>query len=177
MPPTMRRTLSWAVCASGVSVSLTCMASSRVGTRTRPSGRLTSALRPLRRVSIARPNARVLPEPVCPRPRMSRPAMASGSVATWMGKGDSMPARCRAGTRGWETPSSAKVGTADMSDESIRDDWRVSNVRSGFDHEQDSRAALSRLMRCRYGVAMTQGYGLVTAFTKSPRGPAALPLR
>ena len=46
---------------------------------------------PARRVSIGRPKASVLPEPVWPRPRTSRPASASGMVAAWIGKGLVMP--------------------------------------------------------------------------------------
>src|ERR1700733_10767435 len=52
---------------------------------------------------------RVLPEPVRPRPRMSRPASASGSAAAWIGNGVVMPAPTRAVTIGAGTPRSAKV--------------------------------------------------------------------
>ena len=74
----------------------TCMASSRVGTRIRPAG---GAARRGRgrpsRASIGRPKASVLPEPVWPRPRTSRPASASGMVAAWIGNGvgDAVPAQ------------------------------------------------------------------------------------
>ena len=48
------------------------------------------------RASIGRPNASVLPEPVCARPRTSRPARASGRVAAWIGRGVLMPRAVRA---------------------------------------------------------------------------------
>src|ERR1700729_1158300 len=54
--------------------------------------------------------ARVLPEPVWPRPRMSRPSSASGSVAAWIGNGSVMPACARADTSGAGTPRPAKDG-------------------------------------------------------------------
>ena len=144
MPPAMRRTLSPVPCASGARVSLTCMASSRVGTSTSPRGRWGAARRPESRVSSASPKASVLPEPVCPRPRMSRPAMASGRVAAWIGNGSVIPPRVRTGTRSGCTPSSANVGVLGTADKgaSIRDDWRVSNGRPWFGPEQDSQAAL-----------------------------------
>ena len=67
--------------------------------------------------------------------------MESGSVATWIGKGEVIPPRARAAARSVDTPRSAKLGTADMKVHSIRDDWRVSKERSAFDDEQDSQAA------------------------------------
>ena len=36
-------------------------------------------------------NARVLPEPVLPRPSTSRPARVSGSVSTWIGNAVVLP--------------------------------------------------------------------------------------
>ena len=42
---------------------------------------------PARRVSIGRPKASVLPEPVCARPSTSRPASASGRARAWMANG------------------------------------------------------------------------------------------
>src|SRR5690349_24807435 len=45
---------------------------------------------------MARPNARVLPEPVRPRPRTSRPASEFGSVAAWIGNGVVTPSAPRA---------------------------------------------------------------------------------
>ena len=75
------------------------MASSRVGTRTRARGRRGARLRPsARRVSVGRPNASVLPEPVWPRPSTSLPARASGMVAVWIGKGVVMPSRASRST-------------------------------------------------------------------------------
>ncbi len=71
------------------SSSATWAASSRVGTSTRAQGRRGAATS--RRAAMARPKARVLPEPVGARPQTSRPARASGSAAAWMGNGASMP--------------------------------------------------------------------------------------
>ena len=65
---------------------------------------------PASRESIARPKARVLPEPVWPRPSRSRPARVSGSVAAWMGNGAVKPPASSARSTGWGRPSSAKVG-------------------------------------------------------------------
>ena len=55
-------------------------------------------------------NPRVLPEPVRPRPRMSRPDRASGKTAAWMGNGALMPAAVSASVSGAGTPSEVKVG-------------------------------------------------------------------
>src|SRR2546430_2315679 len=54
----------------------------------------------------------VLPDPVCPRPRMSRPARASGNVAVWMGNGAVMPAAASAATNGAGTPAPPKEAAA-----------------------------------------------------------------
>ena len=83
-----RQTSSATGSHSGISVSITCAASSRVGTSTRPRGlrRGASTVPGLEsRVTIGRPKARVLPEPVRPRPSTSRPAIASAIVARWIG--------------------------------------------------------------------------------------------
>src|SRR6185437_851683 len=70
----------------------------------------------------------VLPDPVWPRPRMSRPAMASGSVAAWMGNGVVIPAAARAATSGAGTPAAAKevaCGTAEVTVRGAADPaWR-----------------------------------------------------
>ena len=64
------------------------MASSRVGTRTRPRGcGRAGPDDPASLMIMGRPKARVLPEPVRPRPSTSRPASASGMVAAWIGNG------------------------------------------------------------------------------------------
>ena len=66
----------------------TCVASSRVGTRTSAGAR-----RCRRRVrsTIGSPNASVFPEPVGALARTSRPARASGRTRVWMGNGSTMP--------------------------------------------------------------------------------------
>src|SRR3954451_12425697 len=93
-----------------MTASTTCWASSRVGTRTRPRGRRACARPPFRRDSSARPKARVLPEPVWPRPSRSRPARVSGRVAAWMGNGAVKPPAVSARSTGSGRPRSAKDG-------------------------------------------------------------------
>src|SRR4051794_16105245 len=97
--------------ARGSTTASTWLASSRVGTSTSPRGR-----RGWRRESEAAsrdtsgmPKARVLPEPVRPRPRTSLPARLSGSVATWIGNGAVMPLAVSTSTSGAGTPRASKV--------------------------------------------------------------------
>ncbi|PSK57560.1 hypothetical protein B0E53_07003 [Micromonospora sp. MH33] len=98
---------------SGTSASLTCMASSRVGTRTRARGCSGRArLRSASRAITGRPKARVLPEPVWPRPSTSWPARASGRVARWISNGVVMPCRASASTSCRGRPSAAKSGVS-----------------------------------------------------------------
>ena len=54
-------------------------------------------------------NASVLPLPVLPRPRTSRPASVSGRVSTWIGNGAVMPCCASTLVRDSGTPSSSKV--------------------------------------------------------------------
>ena len=94
------------------------VASSRVGTRTRPRGAGGRRDRsPASRDSSARPKASVLPEPVWPRPSRSRPARASGRVAAWIGNGAVKPcaasaahdaARAGRARRTWACPTRAR---------------------------------------------------------------------
>ncbi|KZX21546.1 hypothetical protein ACH61_01299 [Rathayibacter tanaceti] len=104
--------------ASGCMAAVICVASSRVGASTRPRGRpgrrRPPASDPPRRAIIGMEKARVLPEPVLPRPRTSRPFRVSGSVSTWMGKGSVMPLAVSAATRGAGTPRAPKEGVFDM---------------------------------------------------------------
>ena len=97
---------------SGASASVTCMASSRVGTSTRRA-RATGAGRPCSSRAISgRPNASVLPAPVAARPSRSRPASTSGMIAAWIGNGSVMPAgRARRSAR-WAGP--ARRSSADL---------------------------------------------------------------
>jgi len=67
--------------ASGRSTSWTWVASSRVGTSTSPRGRPLAVWPPASRVTSGSEKPSVLPDPVWARPRMSRPARASGRVA------------------------------------------------------------------------------------------------
>ena len=76
---------------------------------TRASGLCGFAALPLIFVSSARPKARVLPDPVCPRPRMSWPAIASGTVAIWIGNGCVMPCAFSALASAGAMPRSRKV--------------------------------------------------------------------
>ena len=54
-------------------------------------------------------NAIVLPLPVRPRPRTSRPESESGRVAAWIGNGTVTPVLASARMIGAGTPNSAKV--------------------------------------------------------------------
>ena len=56
-----------------------------------------------------RENPSVLPDPVRPRPRMSRPSRASGSVAAWIGKGVVIPVLASTATSGGGTPRELNV--------------------------------------------------------------------
>ena len=101
-----RRPVTW---TNGSSASLTCMASSRVGTSTSARGRRLAGLVPsARRDTSGSPNASVLPDPVRPRPSTSRPARASGMAAAWIGKGSVMPSRARRSTSRPVSPRAAK---------------------------------------------------------------------
>ncbi|GAV45563.1 hypothetical protein Saa2_08554 [Streptomyces acidiscabies] len=86
-PPTTVVIRRLTAVAYGDSASVTCWASSLVGTSTSARGDFGCARSPAVRARSARPNARVLPEPVRPRPSRSRPAREFGSVAAWIGKG------------------------------------------------------------------------------------------
>ena len=102
--------------ARGANTSRTWFASSRVGTRINARGANCSRCVPLacKRASNGNVNASVLPEPVRPRPRVSRPARASAIVACWIGKGARMPCSARTSTRGEGRPRSAKEGLVSM---------------------------------------------------------------
>ena len=63
-------------------------------------------------MSSGRPKARVLPEPVLALPHTSRPAMPSGMVRAWTGKGAVMPCDGRTATSSGATPSCSKVVAA-----------------------------------------------------------------
>ncbi len=110
-PPKMVVVRSPRGLASGAMVASIWMASSRVGARISARGRpgLRSRRLAARRVSTGRAKARVLPEPVRPRPRTSRPSRESGSVAVWMGNGAVMPLRAMASHSSGGTPRAAKV--------------------------------------------------------------------
>ncbi len=93
----------------GWSASATCMASSRVGVRMTARGLCFSVRPPASVARVGRPNDRVLPEPVRPRPRMSLPARASGMVAAWIGNGAVTPFCASLRTMPSGSPRSAKV--------------------------------------------------------------------
>lgn len=60
-----------------------------------------------------RAKAIVLPLPVRPRPRTSRPVSESGSVTVWMGKGEVMPWSRRASMSRLGTPTLANDASAE----------------------------------------------------------------
>src|SRR3982751_1080177 len=66
-----------------------------------------------RRATSGSRNAYVLPEPVRPRPRTSRPASESASVAAWMGVGGSIPRPESTFTSPAGTPRSLNVAEVD----------------------------------------------------------------
>ena len=110
-PPKTVVTLSETASARGPMVWAIWPASSRVGARTRPMGWPGRAMSSsARRWTRGRAKARVLPDPVRPRPSTSRPARVSGRVALWMGKGAVKPRAPRSATRSGSTPREAKVG-------------------------------------------------------------------
>src|SRR6201996_9668863 len=104
--------------ARALSTVVTWVASSRVGTSTRPRGRPGRVDPPARRLTRGREKPRVLPEPVLARPRMSRPARAYGSVAPWTGHGAVIPWSSRTSTRGAGTPRAVKVVAASVTSSS-----------------------------------------------------------
>ncbi|CAM5361299.1 hypothetical protein SNARM312S_08285 [Streptomyces narbonensis] len=112
MPPTTVVIRRRRAPAYGVRASVTCWASSRVGTRTSARGAVGSARRPAVRARSARPKARVLPEPVRPRPRTSRPAREFGRVAAWIGNGSVTPCSPRIRRRPSGMSRSEKEATA-----------------------------------------------------------------
>ncbi len=110
MPPTTVAMRRLTAVAYGVSASVTCWASSRVGTRTSASGAFGCARRPAVRASRARPKASVLPEPVRPRPSRSRPAREFGRVAAWIGNGSVTPWAARVFSSASGRSMSSKAG-------------------------------------------------------------------
>nr|BFF15508.1 hypothetical protein GCM10025699_68110 [Microbacterium flavescens] len=59
--------------------------------------------------------ARVLPEPVLPRPSTSRPPRVSGRVSTWIGNAVVLPSAARDFRIGAGTPSELKVTASAVS--------------------------------------------------------------
>src|SRR5699024_2517432 len=72
-----------------------------------------------RRATMGMENASVLPEPVLPRPRTSRPARVSGRVSCWMGKASTLPSAARTRAIGAGTPSCANVVGAEEDCEAV----------------------------------------------------------
>ena len=114
-----------------------------------------------RRATIGIANARVLPEPVLPRPRTSRPASVSGRVSTWIGNGVVLPSAVRTSTRGGARRACRSDGTW-MSWIFRVEEWRacrwatfagedvsrdLSGDPSGEGAFNDARSAL---LRCKY---------------------------
>ncbi len=109
VPPKTVTTVSPTAWASGARTACTWLASSRVGTSTRPRGRQAMVWPSAKAVTSGMENAIVLPEPVRPRPSTSRPASASGSVAAWIGNGVVIPTSASTLTTGAGTPRDAKL--------------------------------------------------------------------
>ena len=88
--------------------SATCIASSRVGTSTRPRGRPDDGRgAPASRWIIGSANAAVLPVPVPAWPIRSRPVSSSGIASRWMGVGSSYPRAVTALTSASPRPSAS----------------------------------------------------------------------
>ena len=89
------------------------------------------------RVSSGRPKASVLPDPVRPRPRTSRPWRASGSVAAWIGKGSRTPSALsvRSTSPGRFRPEKEAAGAWPRA--RAAPSWAVPES-SGMRHEQPS---------------------------------------
>ncbi len=120
-PPKIVMTLRPATVASGSMTSRIWLASSRVGARIRPRGwpgwvrpAGPDGTRRARRATSGSAKARVLPEPVRPRPSTSLPARVSGRVAVWMANGAVMPRLVSGLTRAAGTPSSTKVAGTEL---------------------------------------------------------------
>src|SRR3954464_8720687 len=84
------------------------MASSRVGTSTRPHVCRPPPPSSLMRCSIGSANAAVLPVPVAAWPSRSRPSSSSGIVSRCTGVGSSYPSAAVEATMAFERPSAAK---------------------------------------------------------------------
>ena len=85
-PPKMVVTRRFMASAKGRITAVIWVASSRVGARTNPSGRpprrLPPESSPASLATMGMLKARVLPEPVLPRPKTSLPERVSGNVST-----------------------------------------------------------------------------------------------
>ncbi len=98
---------------------MTCVHSSRVGTTTSACGASVSCsglARPastsagtVTRSRSGRPKPSVLPVPVLAWPMTSVPERATGSVISWIGKGETIPTASRASAVSGRIPSSRKV--------------------------------------------------------------------
>ena len=128
-PPKMQHSLRPSASPSGRIASATCIASSRVGTSTRPRGAFDIRFDPdvASLASIGRPKAIVLPPPVWARPSTSRPARASGMARDWIANGASMPRLLSAKTSDLGRPSSAKVRSAGAASTIARSSSRSSS--------------------------------------------------
>ncbi len=129
-PPKMVVTFRPDASASGCSVAVIWVASSRVGASTRPEGREARRVVSASRLTRGMENASVLPLPVFPpRPSTSRPARVSGRVEIWIGKGWVMPLSDSARTNeGGRTPRSANVDS--VFHEAFRA-WRCGEIAGG----------------------------------------------
>src|SRR5256885_1473802 len=111
MPPTQVVIRAPVSAYSQLSSRWTCIASSRVGVtisaRGAPAG-VNRSLSPSSVRASARPNATVLPEPVCADTRTSRTSTSGAMTAAWTGVGVTKPRAASARRRAGEAEENGK---------------------------------------------------------------------
>src|SRR5438034_464873 len=122
--------------------SVTCEASSRVGTRTSADGRGSFVVV---RSTIGTANASVLPEPVGDLARTSRPASASGRTSAWIRNGWWIERAASASTTGRDAPSSRK----DCFDMCLFDSLWVRDLPTSKHPKEEREAHLTGQQDCR----------------------------
>lgn len=135
----------------------TCLASSLVGARTMHWGLRPRAPLPSLDAKIfsmtGRAKARVFPEPVLARARMSEPAMAGSKTTFWMGKSAWMPRASKAPTVTSESPQlvirsdSSMTASDSLSLSSVK---RLAKVRGSSSSESSSTSSNSSSSNGRF---------------------------